>query len=214
MTRRIHTGIRPQAPEHARASVCCTPMTQIQQQGDSAMPHDTPAIRVVPSDQWDALVARLGGDDVYERRGYHVASTYLEPASSMPVLLHFTGTEGAGEAALPLLLRPLPEGGGYDATSAYGYGGPIGSEAVDVAALGLALDEWARANGIVATFLRMHPLLDNARLVPPTAQLVELGATVAWDVRAGRERAWVVADGPLPQGLAGVALAARIDLGD
>jgi hypothetical protein len=39
----------------------------------------------------------------------------------------------------------------------------------------------------VATFLRLHPLLGNARLVPRTAGLVEVGGTVAWDVTPGRD---------------------------
>lgn len=145
----------------------------------------TDRVRVVAADEWDGLVARLGADDVYARQGYHVTSAHLEPAGTQPVLLHVA--DAGGEAALPLLLRPLPGGEGWDATSAYGYGGPVAAGAIDQAAFGAALDEWAAANSVVTTFLRFQPLLGNHRLVPARAQLIELGATVAWDISPGRE---------------------------
>ncbi len=151
----------------------------------------TDAIRVVPHAEWDALVARLGGDDSYLRAGWNLASVHLEPAGTVAVLLHHVGANGA-ELALPLLLRPLPAdsaGGarGFDATSAYGYGGPIATGDIDLDAFGAALDEWARANDVAATFLRFHPVLANDRWSPPRAELVELGSTVVWNVAAGRE---------------------------
>jgi hypothetical protein len=146
---------------------------------------DVDACAVVSDGDWDALVARLGGDDVYLRRGWHVAATQLEVPGTRTVLLHHR-TEG-GELALPLLLRPLPDGSGFDATSAYGYGGPVATGDVDLAAFGEALDRWARANDVVATFLRFHPTLGNHRWSPAGATLVELGATVAWDLAPGRD---------------------------
>jgi hypothetical protein len=142
-------------------------------------------LRVVPLTEWDDTITRIGGLDTYTSAAYHRASAQLEPAGALPTLLVHAGFEG--EAALPLLLRPLPGGQGWDAVSAYGYGGPVAAADHDVAAFGAALDAWARENRVVATFLRLHPLLGNARLVPPTAELVEVGCTVAWDVRPGRD---------------------------
>lgn len=141
----------------------------------------------VPPEQWDATVAEHGADDAYLRRGWYEASRHLEPGGAEPVLLRFE--QAAGTVLLPLLLRRLPDGVGWDATSAYGYGGPVASGDVDVAAFGAAFDEWAEVNDVVATFLRFHPLLRNARLAPPRAELMELGATVAWDISSGRELA-------------------------
>lgn len=145
----------------------------------------TDAIRVVPEADWDALVERLGGLDTYTRVAYHRASVHLEPQGTRPVLLHCVGD--SGELALPLLLRPLPGGDGWDATSAYGYGGPVSPGTPDPVAVSAALDGWARENHVAASFLRLHPLLDNARLVPAGAELVELGSTVAWDIAPGRD---------------------------
>lgn len=146
---------------------------------------DVANVHVVAPDAWDELVVRLGRDDAYLRLGYHRVSAHLEPAGTQPVLLHFR--DAGGELALPLLLRPLPDGAGWDATSAYGYGGPVGKGRPDLAAFGAALDAWAVANGVVSSFLRFHPLLGNARFAPPTAELIELGATVAWNIAPGRD---------------------------
>ena len=142
-------------------------------------------VHVVPVDEWDDLISRLGGLDTYTRAAYHRASAQLEVPGTEPVLLHFR--RRTGEIALPLLLRPLPDGEGWDATSAYGYGGPVGGPDGGRAAFGRALDAWARANLVVSTFLRLHPLLDNSRLVPEGAELVTAGCTVAWDVSPGRD---------------------------
>lgn len=146
-------------------------------------------VRVVPNIEWNATIERVAGGnpDTYLRYGYHVASVQLEPnAAAFPVLL--SATQGDAEWLLPLLVRPLPNGEtGFDATSAYGYGGPIASREIDLAAAGDAFDAWARANDIVATFLRFHPLLDNVKLAPARTELVELGATVAWELTPERE---------------------------
>lgn len=141
-------------------------------------------VRVVPAAEWDHVVAGLSGLDTYTCAAYHRVSALIEPAGTVPALLHYLGS--GSEAALPLLLRPLPDGSGWDSTSAYGYGGPVAASGRGAAALGTALDGWARENGVVATFLRLHPLLDNARLVAPTAALV-VGRTVGWDVTPGRD---------------------------
>ncbi|MGK5110428.1 GNAT family N-acetyltransferase [Geodermatophilus sp. CPCC 205506] len=157
---------------------------------EGAGPGPVPAVsaagvRVVPEADWDELVRRLGGLDSYTRLAHHRVSALLEPAGTRPVLLHQVHPDG--EVALPLLLRPLPEGGGWDATSAYGYGGPVATSPQAAAAFGAALDAWARENEVVTTFLRLHPLLGNASLVPRGGDLEQRGCTVSWDVRPGRD---------------------------
>jgi serine/alanine adding enzyme len=142
-------------------------------------------VRVVPASEWDSLAADLAGGDTYTLAAYHEVSALLEPPGTRPVFLHVHSADG--DIALPLLLRPLPDGHGWDATTPYGYGGPLSRNARDAGAFGRALDAWARRNGVVSTFLRLHPILDNARLVPRTAELVELGSTAAWDVSPGRD---------------------------
>ncbi|MCW2684967.1 MAG: putative GCN5-related N-acetyltransferase [Blastococcus sp.] len=143
-------------------------------------------VRVVTPSEWDAVLGSMvEGSDTYLLAAYQEASALLEPPGTRPVLLHVRCPDGV--VALPLLVRPLPGGNGWDATSAYGYGGPVSGTACDPAAFGRALDGWARTNGVVSTFLRLHPVLDTSRLVPPTAEILELGATVAWEVSPGRD---------------------------
>lgn len=141
-------------------------------------------IRLIGAGEWDSFIARLGTTDTYSCAAYHRASALLEPAGTRPALLAYA--DEAGEVALPLLLRPLPVGAGWDATSAYGYGGPIGRGLPNLDAFGAALNRWAEDQHVVTTFLRLNPLLDNGRLVPPKADLVDVSSTVVWDVQAGR----------------------------
>ncbi|MDQ0689884.1 GNAT family N-acetyltransferase [Arthrobacter sp. W4I7] len=142
-------------------------------------------LRVVDDAKWDTHLASLEATDTYSCAAYHRASALLEPEGTRPVLLAF-GDEG-GDLALPLLLRPLPDGEGWDATSAYGYGGPIGHGSPDLNAFGAALNAWATEHGVVCTFLRLNPLLHNDWLVPPTAQVIDAGSTVGWDLSPGRD---------------------------
>lgn len=143
------------------------------------------AIRVVNEAEWDAHIFSLGATDTYSCAAYHRASALLEPEGTRPVLLAFS--DETGDVALPLLLRPLPDGKGWDATSAYGYGGPIGRGVPDLDAFGVALNAWAVQQGVVSTFLRLNPLLDNGRFVPPVAETVDVASTVGWDLPPGRD---------------------------
>jgi hypothetical protein len=136
------------------------------------------AVDTVAESEWDATVRRLGGDAVYSSLGYHRASALLEPPGTLPALL------SDGESALPLLLRPLTPDT-WDASSAYGYGGPLAARADP--AFGAGVDAWARANGVVTTFLRYHPLLGNHRIGPRDVHVAERGWVVAWDLRGTRD---------------------------
>jgi len=142
---------------------------------------DTELVRVIDHRGWDGLIRRLGGDAAYHSLGYHRASAHLEPEGTLPVLLHHRCN--LGESALPLLLRPLPDGSGWDGTSAFGYGGPIAAQAVEDPDFGVAIDEWAHRNHLVASFLRYHPLLGNHRLGPERAEVVRQGYTAVWDLK-------------------------------
>ena len=87
----------------------------------------------------------------------------LEPGE--PVLLEHDG------AVFALIRRSDP----VDAITPYGYGGPVGRE---VGAFWSAYDEWCRANDVVSTFVRFHPLYANARDAP--IHVEPLAPTVAW----------------------------------
>jgi len=92
---------------------------------------------------------------------------------------------------LPLLIRQIP-GDGFDATSPYGYPGPIGKGVEDPAFLRVALVaglQVLRDAGLVAVFLRLHPLLN---MLPPEGigVLVSHGDTVSVDLTLGADVHW------------------------
>jgi serine/alanine adding enzyme len=70
------------------------------------------------------------------------------------------------------ILRESPT----DAITPYGYGGPVpgGPRFWEL------YEEWCRANGVLTTFIRFHPLYANYRAAGPNVRVERLGGTVAW----------------------------------
>ncbi len=142
--------------------------------------------------EWDALLAPAE-HDFYHRAAYHAFSERMGEGRAL--LLHY----GSGDRFLawPCLLRDLP-GGRTDATSVYGYGGPVGHGAEDE---GFRARAWAAfrgawaEQGVVSLFTRFHPLLGNAALVrglhgetePEGGEVLHLGRTVSVALDAARE---------------------------
>ncbi|MGN6429398.1 MAG: lipid II:glycine glycyltransferase FemX [Gaiellaceae bacterium] len=128
-------------------------------------------IEVEPGD-WDALLARLGVDDVYLRREYVESACTIEPGT--PTFL------SEGEVVFACIVREFR--GALDVTTPYGYGGPVAGPR-DADAFYGAYREWCRERGVVSTFVRFHPLYDNQRYARIAVE--PLGSTVAWRLRAG-----------------------------
>jgi hypothetical protein len=76
-----------------------------------------------------------------------------------------------GDGAFALIRRSDP----VDVITPYGYGGPAGR---DVREFWRTYDGWCRANGVVTTFVRFHPLYANAREAP--IHVEPLAPTIAW----------------------------------
>ena len=124
-------------------------------------------IAQVPAGDWDPLLERLGFADAYYLHAYLETACLLD--EGRPVLLH------DGDSVFPFVLRDVPGTDLRDVTTPYGYGGPLGEPGFYD-----AYDEWCRANGVVTTFLRFHPVFANQRLAPPRTHLEELGTTIEW----------------------------------
>lgn len=137
---------------------------------------------------WDAMIASCAPYDTYHQAGYHRVPSDL--ASGDPFLLAVEA--GDGRAALPFLVRNLAEvpslagASGADATSTYGYPGAVANQPESpelkeafAAALGAACDEL----GVVSLFVRQNPLIDTNWLLSDAAQVIDLGPTVAVDLR-------------------------------
>src|SRR5690606_29438864 len=73
---------------------------------------------------------------------------------------------------------------GYlDATSAYGYGGPWIEGTPNLLKFKGYLDSWAAQNNVVTTFLRFHPLLNNANALSAVLPTIYAGPTAGWDLQ-------------------------------
>jgi serine/alanine adding enzyme len=121
----------------------------------------------VAAGEWDALLARLGLDDVYLRREYVESACLIEPGT--PTFLYEAGT------VFPCILRRFQDS--FDVTTPYGYGGPVSGDA-DAGTFYSAYGRWCRERGVVSTFVRFHPLYENHRYAEIPVE--PLGSTVAW----------------------------------
>jgi len=119
---------------------------------------------------WNALLARLGLDDVYLRREYVESACRLEPGK--PGKPTFLQTE---DVVFPCILREFR--GRTDVTTPYGYGGPVASGGV-ADAFYAAYEDWCTERGVVSTFVRFHPLYENQRYA--RIHVEPLGGTIAW----------------------------------
>ena len=63
-----------------------------------------------------------------------------------------------------------------DVITPYGYGGPAPGDS----RFWELYEEWCRANGVVTTFIRFHPLYANHRSAGSNVRVERLGGTVAW----------------------------------
>jgi hypothetical protein len=96
--------------------------------------------------------------------------------------------EGDRMLLLPLILRPV-DGSRRDATTPYGYPGPLTSGQFEPAFVGDALERALpvlRDQGVVSLFARLHPILNPSPVAGP-ATLVHHGQTVAIDLRLPAE---------------------------
>ncbi|HEX6141447.1 MAG TPA: hypothetical protein VFZ01_01915, partial [Geminicoccaceae bacterium] len=137
---------------------------------------------------WDGLVRRAPSFDFYHCASYHA----LAEARGEGRAVLFAYREGPSAVALPLLLRRVAEVPGLessrwlDATSVYGYPGPVpvGPPPSDevLARFRAALRQRLREMGVVAVFSRLHPLLPQPPLLRDLGRIERLGPTASIDL--------------------------------
>lgn len=133
--------------------------------------------------EWDELLSELGCADAYYLRRYVEASCFLEPGD--PILLHVDGARGA--VFFAAIRREIPGARALtDVTTPYGYGGPLAAgPAAPVEAFWPLYEDWCRERGVVATFVRFHPLFANAALAPATVPRERVADTATWPIGPG-----------------------------
>jgi len=140
----------------------------------------------VDAPEWDTVL-RAAPHDFYHLPTY-VALCAAQEGGEPRAL--YVADDGRA-MLLPLIIRGIA-GGGFDATSPYGYPGPVMSGTEDPAFARIALAagrQVLKDAGIVSAFIRLHPLLNPS---PPmgVGTIVRHGDTVSIDLTLSTDRLW------------------------
>jgi hypothetical protein len=143
-------------------------------------------MQVLTTDQpgaWLHIVEQCPRHDFYHLPMYHALAEDLGEGKAY--LFHYA--EGEYSIALPLLLRSLPsEAEWQDATSVYGYPGPIASHAdipqAVVQNFQASLQKHIREMGVISVFSRLHPIIPQQALVAGMGECRTLSRTVSIDL--------------------------------
>jgi len=141
------------------------------------------------SSRWNSVVSQCSAYDFYHTAGYHL----LHERQGLGRAVMIVYRESGKVAAMPLLIRSLAGVGGLsdslsklnDATSVYGYPGPITVNSLGVEFLrrfDLALIERLSELKVISAFSRLHPLLHNHNLLSYVGQISQVGWTVSIDL--------------------------------
>lgn len=140
---------------------------------------------------WNSAVERCAWHDFYHLAEYHL----LHKQEGQGILIVISEDEKT--IAFPLLVRPIEEVGGledfsgyFDATSVYGYPGPITNAETDIRFLkqaGWVLGNILRDQKIISVFSRLHPILGNDKYVFVGAA-IPIGETISIDLTLPEEQ--------------------------
>lgn len=148
-------------------------------------------LRTTDKAEWLRLLRRTAAYDVYHGPCYH-RNAELN-GEGIAYLLHYR--DGPYSILLPLLLRSLDgidgaqdvAAGWYDATSVYGYAGPVASHHSVPSSVRSAFQQALRGAlsdlRVVSLFARFHPLLNQEELVTGLGECRHLGETVSIELR-------------------------------
>lgn len=116
-------------------------------------------LRVISSEkEWKDAVASVGYYDFYHTYDYHKLSIL---DNEKPLLIEYT--EGDKKIYLPLVKRKIPNTEYFDATSVYGYAGPIQDNidaSFDNSKFIQKLNEFFEEEKIISVFSRLNPFID------------------------------------------------------
>ncbi len=143
---------------------------------------------------WNEVVMQCSHYDIYHTAEYHLV--VQDQGLGDPALL--VVEESSEIFALPLLVRSPDEiiGGKNkrDATSVYGYGGPITSlqsipldRQIWSKNVGGGLLKLMQQLGLVSCFTRLHPLIDSAWVIDSIGKINVVGPTVIIDLSKAEE---------------------------
>lgn len=135
---------------------------------------------------WDKKVSEHHFD-IYHLSGWIHASAIVDKGKPQGVIAHYKNKE----VLLPLIIRDI-DSIYWDATSTYGYGGPLMDKTLTDAEVDLILDEikaFLFKKGCVSLFMRLHPII-NKGWIPTVGKALTHGLTLMSDLRKSEEDHW------------------------
>ena len=141
----------------------------------------------VDAPQWASFLREVP-HDFYHLPAYVALSAAQEHGVARALYVE----DGARSLLVPLIVRDIPGSDGRDATSPYGYPGPLVCGTDDAGFMAQALSAGMatlREVGIVTLFVRLHPLL-NASAPEGGGEVVLHGDTVSVDLTLPEQTLW------------------------
>lgn len=147
-------------------------------------------IRVIKEKKlWDDRIRAFAHYDVYHTYDYHHNS--IKPEDE-PVLLYYD--QDGLIISFPLIIRKIPNTSYYDATSAYGYTGPLVEGNIHAANLlnwHYYLELFFKERAIVSVFSSLNPFIENQSLaLTQLGQIERHGEIVYLDLEQSESDQW------------------------
>ncbi|WP_248722996.1 GNAT family N-acetyltransferase [Seonamhaeicola sp. ML3] len=132
-------------------------------------------------EQWDLTLEKVEVYDFYHTYDYHLLSKNPDEKA---VLLEYN--ENNFTICIPLIIRSIEGTEFFDATSVYGYAGPISKnlpDQFDSATFKEILLDFLKSEKIVSVFSRLNPFIDNQdSILHNIGEIHELGRVVNIDL--------------------------------
>ncbi|MEP3836568.1 MAG: GNAT family N-acetyltransferase [Algibacter sp.] len=131
---------------------------------------------------WQQTLSQMAGYDFYQTFDYHELSKLNDESS---VLIKYQ--EGDTIICLPLIIRPIKGTPFFDATSVYGYAGPL-KNTIDTDFDNIQFKKHLNAflikENIISVFSRLHPFIENQdNILENIGTIKALGKVVYLDLK-------------------------------
>lgn len=141
--------------------------------------------RVIDED-WDNEVLNYDFD-IYHLSGWLNASTIIDKGITRGIIVEYKNKK----MLFPIIMRAIDDKY-WDATSTYGYGGPIVDETLTTAEINIMLEQvgaFLSEQGCVSWFIRLHPIL-NKDWYTSIGKTITHGSTLVSDLTKSEEEHW------------------------
>lgn len=138
--------------------------------------------KITKKKDWDALISKFEKYDTYHTHYFHSISC-LE--NETPILIKYTHNDLL--VCIPLIIRDVPNTNYKDATSVYGYSGPLlkgDLDRFDQTLFATTFMEFLTENNIITVFSRLNPYIPNQnKLLVGLGDVIALGEVVNIDLK-------------------------------